>query len=159
MISLLDAYNIFSSPFFLLPFRFFPSLIFLFFFSFFFFFLFLGTKLVWFLKFRQWFCRPSFETALALEEIPWRIGDNSSPLFPLVVFILPSDDQGGLNERGEGRALTPLCPMVKDYPQSFFGMKPSKTPHIRFFINPAQPQDPKNRNRQSETKWPLRRRK
>ena len=100
-------------------------------------------KLVWILKFRQWFCRPSFETALAPEEIPWRIGGNSSPLFPLVVFILPSDDQGGLNERGEGRALTPLCPMVKDYPQSFFGMKPSKTPHIRFFINnflvPNQP--------------------
>ena len=102
-----------------------------------------GSKLVWILKFRQWFCRPSFETALAPEEIPWRIGGNSSPLFPLVVFILPSDDQGGLNERGEGRALTPLCPMVKDYPQSFFGMKPSKTPHIRFFINnflvPNQP--------------------
>ena len=101
------------------------------------------AKLVWILKFRQWFCRPSFETALAPEEIPWRIGGNSSPLFPLVVFILPSDDQGGLNERGEGRALTPLCPMVKDYPQSFFGMKPSKTPHIRFFINnflvPNQP--------------------
>ena len=80
-----------------------------------------GLKLVWILKFRQWFCRPSFETALAPEEIPWRIGGNSSPLFPLVVFILPSDDQRGLNERGEGRALTPLRPMVKDYPQSFFG--------------------------------------
>ena len=79
----------------------------------------------------------SFETALAQEEIPWRIGGNSSPLFPLVVFILPSDDQGGLNERGEGRALTPLCPMVKDYPQSFFGinllLRSSKTPHIKVF--------------------------
>ena len=50
------------------------------------------------MEFRQWFYRPSFETALALEEIPWRIGGNSSPLFPLVVFILPSDDQEGLNE-------------------------------------------------------------
>ena len=29
-------------------------------------------ELVWNLKFRQWFCRPSFETALAQEEIPWR---------------------------------------------------------------------------------------
>ena len=92
-------------------------------------------KLVWILKFRQWFCRPSFETALAPGEIPWRIGGNSSPLFPLVVFILPSDDQGGLNERGEGRALTPLCPMVKDYPQSFFGMKPSTTPSYQVFFD------------------------
>ena len=81
----------------------------------------LGVKLVWILKFRQWFCRPSFETALAPEEIPWRIGGNSSPLFPLVVFILPSDDQKGLNERGEGKALAPLRRMVKDYPQSFIG--------------------------------------
>ena len=118
-----------------------------------------GPKLGWILKFRQWFCR----TALAPEEIPWRIGGNSSPLFPLVVFILPSDDQRGLNERGEGRALTPLRPMVKDYPQSFFGMKPSKTPHIRFFINnflvPNQPpkenarppQDPKKSKRLVDT--------
>ena len=74
----------------------------------------LGVKLVWILKFRQWFCRPSFETALAPEEIPWRIGGNSSPLFPLVVFILPSDDQRGFNERGEARVLTPLRLMVKD---------------------------------------------
>ena len=74
----------------------------------------LGIKLVWILKFRQWFCRPSFETALAPEEIPWRIGGNSTPLFPIVVFVLPSDDQRDLNERGEGRALTPLRSMVKD---------------------------------------------
>ena len=31
----------------------------------------------------------------------------------LVVSISSSDDQKGLNERGEGRALTPLRPMVK----------------------------------------------
>ena len=83
---------------------------------------------------------PSFETALAPEEIPWRIGGNSSPLFPLVVFILPSDDQRGLNERGEGRALTPLRPMVKYYSPSPFRRNPR---NLRFSINdflvPNQP--------------------
>ena len=60
------------------------------------------AKPVWILKFRQWFCRLSFETALALEKISWRIGSKQGLLFPLAVFLSSSGDQKGLNLRGEG---------------------------------------------------------
>ena len=44
---------------------------------------------------------PPSAAALAPADVSWRFRDRPGPLFPLVVSILPSDDQKGLNERGD----------------------------------------------------------